>query len=365
MATHRRQRRVVHQLRTAVAHRNLLYLLSLKELRTRYRKSVLGWAWSLLNPLSQMVIFTVVFLYIFQRQPPVGDPSGLKIFPLYFLAGLLPFQFFSISVSASIGSVQEGASLIKKVAFPHEHLVLSIVVAQFATLLIELAVLSVAFLIFGHMVLPWLVPWLMLMVLVTMFTIGVGSGGFQTLGNAVIAHECDPIYLGRVLSLTPPLCIDGDALLVDLDAIAVVAVDEPSHRGFLIEFKATLGEDGDRVLAHDLDSFDSVAEIQDRFGAEALDLLKAWNTGNPGGCATVHANSAGEALTRLDQLAQEAGVPSQTRLIASTVHLVVHMERRGSSRRIRKIVSVQGVSPAGEFLVEPIVQSPAKKETEH
>ena len=145
----------------------------MKELRTRYRKSVLGWTWSLLNPLSQMVIFSVVFLYIFLRQPPVGDPSGLEIYPLYFLAGLLPFQFFSISVSAAIGSVQEGSSLIKKVAFPHEHLVLAIVLAQFVTLMIEMAVLAVAFLLFGHMVLPWLVPWLMLMVLVSMFTTGV------------------------------------------------------------------------------------------------------------------------------------------------------------------------------------------------
>lgn len=160
-------------LRTAVAHRNLLYLLSLKELRTRYRKSVLGWAWSLLNPLSQMVIFTVVFLYIFERQPPIGDPSGLEVFPLYFLSGMLPFQFFSISVTASIGSVQEGSNLIKKVAFPHEHLVLSIIIAQFATLLVELLVLSAAFLIFGHMVLPWLAPMMMLMGLITMFTIGV------------------------------------------------------------------------------------------------------------------------------------------------------------------------------------------------
>ena len=46
-----------------MAHRNLLYLLSLKELRTRYKKSVLGWAWSLFNPLSQMLIFTVVALF--------------------------------------------------------------------------------------------------------------------------------------------------------------------------------------------------------------------------------------------------------------------------------------------------------------
>jgi ABC-type polysaccharide/polyol phosphate export permease len=160
-------------LRTAVAHRNLLYLLSLKELRTRYRKSVLGWAWSLLNPLSQMVIFTVVFLYIFQRQPPVGDPSGVQLYPLYFLAGMLPFQFFSISVTASIGSVQEGANLIKKVAFPHEHLALSIIIAQLATLAVELAVLSVAFLVAGHMVLPWLVPMMMLMGLVVLFTTGI------------------------------------------------------------------------------------------------------------------------------------------------------------------------------------------------
>ncbi len=160
-------------LRTAVAHRNLLYLLSLKELRTRYRKSVLGWSWSLLNPLSQMVIFSIIFLYVFDRTPPVGNRSGLEVFPLYFLAGLLPFQFFTISVTASIGSVQGGASLIKKVAFPHEQLVLSIVIAQFVTLLIELVVLSIAFLIFGHMVLPWLLPMLLLMVFVTLFTTGV------------------------------------------------------------------------------------------------------------------------------------------------------------------------------------------------
>ena len=145
----------------------------MKELRTRYRKSVLGWAWSLLNPLSQMVIFSILFLYIFQKVPPVGINSGLKNFPLYFLAGLLPFQFFTISVTASIGSVQGGASLIKKVAFPHEQLVLSIVIAQFITLLIEVAVLSIVFLIFGHMVLPWLIPWLILTLFITMFTTGL------------------------------------------------------------------------------------------------------------------------------------------------------------------------------------------------
>lgn len=63
-------------------------------------------------------------------------------------------------------------------------------------------------------------------------------------------------------------------------------------------------------------------------GREAHDLLKAWNTGHPGGIATVHANSAQSALERLDQLAQEANVPSQRRRIEETVDLVVHLVRR-------------------------------------
>ncbi|MEM1332842.1 MAG: ABC transporter permease, partial [Actinomycetota bacterium] len=116
-------------LRNAVAHRNLLYLLSLKELRTRYRKSVLGWAWTLLNPISQVIIFSFVFLVAFDLTPPVGVPSGLQNFPLYFLAGLLPFNFFSISVTAGIGSVTGNSGLISKVAFPHEHLPLSVLIA--------------------------------------------------------------------------------------------------------------------------------------------------------------------------------------------------------------------------------------------
>ena len=82
-------------------------------------------------------------------------------------------------------------------------------------------------------------------------------------------------------------------------------------------------------------------------GAEAHTLLKAWNTGHPGGLATVHANSAPEAFLRLDQLIQEAGVPSQAALIAQTVHLVVHLAGRGSQLRVRDLVQVEGLGPDG------------------
>jgi ABC-type polysaccharide/polyol phosphate export permease len=160
-------------LRTAAAHRNLLYLLTLRELRTRYKRSLLGWAWSLLNPLVQLGIFSVIFLYAFEATPPIGDPSGIQNFPLYFLVGFIPFNFFSISVGASIGAVAGGSSLIKKVAFPHEHLVLSVIMAQFVTLMIELAVLFVALLIAGNMILPWLPVLFVVLVLLAIFSTGV------------------------------------------------------------------------------------------------------------------------------------------------------------------------------------------------
>lgn len=78
-------------------------------------------------------------------------------------------------------------------------------------------------------------------------------------------------------------------------------------------------------------------------GAEALSLLKAWNTGHPGGVATVHANSARGALTRLEQLVQEAVVAVPRELIAEAVNLVVHIERSGTGRKIREIIRVDGV----------------------
>lgn len=182
-------------LRTAAAHRNLLYLLTLRELRTRYKRSILGWAWSLLNPLVQLGIFSVIFLYVFEADPPVGDPSGIKSFPLYFLCGFVPFNFFSISVGVSIGAVHGGSSLIKKVAFPHEHLVLSVIAAQFVTLLIEIGVVLVALLIAGNMVLPWLPVMLLILVLLAVFSTGVAL--FLASANAFFS---DVSYLWTIAS---------------------------------------------------------------------------------------------------------------------------------------------------------------------
>lgn len=82
-------------------------------------------------------------------------------------------------------------------------------------------------------------------------------------------------------------------------------------------------------------------------GAEALDLLKAWCTGHPGGIATVHAGSAAGALHRLEQLIQEVVVTVPRQLIAEAVDVVAFISGRGTSRRVREIARIQGLGPEG------------------
>lgn len=86
-------------------------------------------------------------------------------------------------------------------------------------------------------------------------------------------------------------------------------------------------------------------------GAEALDMLKSWNTGHPGGVATVHANSARAALYRIEQLIQEAVVTVPRRLIAEVIDLVVFIEGRGSARRVNTIGEMQGLDANGDYVL--------------
>ena len=86
-------------------------------------------------------------------------------------------------------------------------------------------------------------------------------------------------------------------------------------------------------------------------GAEALDMLKAWNTGHPGGIATVHANSARSALYRIEQLCQEGIVTVPRRLIAEAINLVVFIHGRGTGRRIETVAEVTGLDGTGDYAV--------------
>jgi P-type conjugative transfer ATPase TrbB len=88
-------------------------------------------------------------------------------------------------------------------------------------------------------------------------------------------------------------------------------------------------------------------------GAEALDLLKAWGTGHPGGIGTIHAGTGIGALRRLEQLIQEAVVTVPRALIAETIDLVAVLTGRGSERRLAELVRVTGLGPAGDYALSP------------
>jgi type IV secretion system protein TrbB len=86
-------------------------------------------------------------------------------------------------------------------------------------------------------------------------------------------------------------------------------------------------------------------------GAEALDLLKAWGTGHPGGVGTIHAGTALGALRRLEQLIQEAVITVPRALIAETIDVIAVLSGRGADRRLAELARVEGLTPSGDYLI--------------
>lgn len=160
---------------------------------------------------------------------------------------------------------------------------------------------------------------------------GGTSSGKTTLANALLAEVA--LYDERVILLqdTPELqCATRDCVGLATRPGAVSLAD-------LV--RSTLRLRPDRIV---------VGEVR---GGEALDLLKAWNTGHPGGLATVHANSARSALYRLEQLIQEVVAVAPRRLIAEAINLVVFIDGRGAGRRVDTIARVKGLDASGDYVV--------------
>jgi ABC-type polysaccharide/polyol phosphate export permease len=154
--------------------RELLVNLTQREVRGKYKRSVLGQSWSLLNPLAQVLVFTIVFSLFLRIPPDLGEPSGLRSFALQLLAALLPWAFFANSVSTGMGALLGNANLVKKVYFPREVLVASTVFSLNVTFAVELLVLLAAVVIVGGFgVLPYLVVVPYLVLCLTAFGLGL------------------------------------------------------------------------------------------------------------------------------------------------------------------------------------------------
>lgn len=116
-------------------YRELLYSITLREIKIRYKQTILGATWAVLQPLSLMVLFTIVFSK-FVRLPTDNIPH-----PLFYYSGLLPWTFFATSLSFAIPSLVTNRNLVSKVYFPREIFPISCVFAA----LIDFAIASVIF----------------------------------------------------------------------------------------------------------------------------------------------------------------------------------------------------------------------------
>lgn len=139
------------RLRELFHYRELILNLAVRELKARYKNTVLGFFWSLLNPLGMMLVFTAVFT-VFMR-------SEVENFPIYALCGLLPWNFFSAAVMGSVNAIVSNANLVTKVYFPREVLPIATVLANLFNFLLTLVVLFVALVVVRAPVSPWL--WLL------------------------------------------------------------------------------------------------------------------------------------------------------------------------------------------------------------
>jgi len=146
-------------------YRELISLLVVRDLKVRYKRSVLGMGWTLLNPLLQMLVYTLVFSTIMKM--------GVPDFPVFLLAGLLPWTLISVSISGSAHCLLNNQGLIRKVAVPQMVYPLAIVASKLVDLVFSLLPLAVIAVAMGR---PPSLAWLALapaMVLATVFAAGL------------------------------------------------------------------------------------------------------------------------------------------------------------------------------------------------
>jgi len=166
------------------AYRFALWNLILKDFRVRYRNMSLGMIWSILNPLVMLGVLVIVFSYIRLTSRPEEH------FAIFLLLGMIPFNFFSMTLPPSTTCILDNTALVKKLIFPRHILPLSVVLAQIIHVVIQLSLLAI-FLVFSR-VMPnpaWL--WLPLLFLVEL---GVVLGCALIL-SALNVYYRDTLYL--------------------------------------------------------------------------------------------------------------------------------------------------------------------------
>lgn len=180
------------QIQTIWEHRPLVVNFAQRELKSRYRRSLLGWLWSMINPLTTILIYSLVFSVFLRAEPPVAG-DGSKIFALYLFSGLVIWNVFASMVNGPMDWLAGVADLLRKIHFPADAAIFGGALAAVVQSLIEATILIVIMIAIGN------ASWAMLTlpyVMVCMMLVGLGVGFFVSIANA---HFRDVRYLVGVV----------------------------------------------------------------------------------------------------------------------------------------------------------------------
>jgi lipopolysaccharide transport system permease protein len=223
--------RFVASMREIWAFRELLWQLAAREVRVRYKQTVLGAAWAILQPLSMMVVFTIFFGH-FARLPSDGAP-----YPLFYFSALVPWAFFAGSLALATNSLTNEAGLLTKVYFPRAVVPIASLVAASLDFLVASGLL-VAMLAFYRIVpgASWLLLPLLLAIQI-MLTLGVGL--FLSAVNVTFrdVRYAVPLLLQLWLYASPivyPLSLIPASLRPWYVAVNPMAVLIDGYRGILL-----------------------------------------------------------------------------------------------------------------------------------
>lgn len=147
-------------------YKELIKTLVGRDLKARYRNSVLGYAWTWLEPLMMMLVFILIFDVLLK--------SGVKHFPLYLLCGLIPWTFFSNTISTSVGSITSNAGLIKRVYYPREIFPLTTTLTHGVNMFLSCMVLIPVVLAFGLPITAKMLLFPVITVFLIFFAFGLG-----------------------------------------------------------------------------------------------------------------------------------------------------------------------------------------------
>lgn len=166
-------RTMIRNLAELYTYRALLLALSMRELKARYRASVLGFLWTFLNPTLSMLVYWLVFEVLMRPPGSATDPNRIQHFPYFLFTGLLPWIYFSSSLLGGTTSVSDRKDLLTKVRFPAQVLPATIVLTNLLNLLFSIPLLLALGLLMGVAPSWHIIELIPLLVVQTFFTLAV------------------------------------------------------------------------------------------------------------------------------------------------------------------------------------------------